>query len=343
MATTFTYPTASTLKSIEQVFVGQQTLDDPLFGSSGVFPIEKSDTEDVIWEQRENVTGTMQLRGMNGLPPRVDRVGRNQFRAPSGVYGEHETIDEQLMTRLRAMGQWGAPMDVTAQVVEIMEQLTVRQIALQRLICWQLLCLGSFQQRTVNGALVHSDSYNQRVYASAVSWANPTTSTPLQDFRSVLLMQRGYGTTFGPRATAYMNQGTANLMLGNSNPVDLYGRRTLGLGTFNNMADVSRLWTGDGLPSLQIFDDTFQAAGNVPQLYIPTGIVVVVGRRLSGTQIGSFRETRNANNPGGSPGTYAKIMDKTEDQVPPEIEVHRGFNGGPALYFPSSIVAMQVA
>jgi hypothetical protein len=52
--------------------------------------------------------------------------------------------------------------------------------------------------------------------------------------------------------------------------------------------------------------------------------------------------TRNANNPGMAPGRYQKIIDRGENEVPRKIEVHRGHNGGPVIYFPGSIVAMTI-
>ena len=52
--------------------------------------------------------------------------------------------------------------------------------------------------------------------------------------------------------------------------------------------------------------------------------------------------TRNANNAGASPGMYVKVVDKGEDEVPRQIEVHLGFNGGPAVYYPSAVVKMAV-
>ena len=43
-----------------------------------------------------------------------------------------------------------------------------------------------------------------------------------------------------------------------------------------------------------------------------------------------------------TPGAYQKIIDKGEDAVPREVEVHDGHNGGAVLYFPSAMVVMNV-
>jgi len=76
--------------------------------------------------------------------------------------------------------------------------------------------------------------------------------------------------------------------------------------------------------------------------FIPDGTGILIGRRPLGQMVGKFVYTRNANNSGAAPGAYMKVIDNGERQVPRNIETHDGFNGGPVIYFPSSIVRLNV-
>src|SRR5262249_18359917 len=157
-------------------------------------------------------------------------------------------------------------------------------------------------------------------------WATFATATPLMDFRNVKLYARGYSMTFGAGSKAYMNQGTTNVMLANTNAQDLYGRRSQGLSTLNTLALVNELFTGEGLPNVVPYDEGYYDESGTFQLFIPNNKVVVVAKRANNAALGQFRLTRNANNPGAAPGAYTKIIDEGEFKVPRTIQVHRGFN-----------------
>jgi hypothetical protein len=96
------------------------------------------------------------------------------------------------------------------------------------------------------------------------------------------------------------------------------------------------------LPKIVIYDEGYIDESNTFQLFVPNNKVVVIGKRPAGQTVGEYIFTFNANNPGGTPGPYMKIIDRGEETVPRKIEVHDGHNGGPALYFPGSIVVMTV-
>ena len=70
--------------------------------------------------------------------------------------------------------------------------------------------------------------------------------------------------------------------------------------------------------------------------------LVVVGVRPAGQPVGAFRMTRNINNPDFAPGAYTRVIDKGEIEMPREIQVHHGWNGGPVIFYPSAIVVMSV-
>ncbi len=334
-----TYPTTAELRTIEQEFLPVKMLDDPVLR---LFAPENLDSELLIWTQRDDYLGLTQIRGMNGSPPRVKAVGAKEYIARPGYYGEHDPIDEAEMTRRRAWGSSDNPIDISDIVRERQDKLLHRRINRMRWICWKLLVDGVFSVLDDKGAILHSDSYMQRAYAASVPWATVATATPLANFGAVQRMSRGYSVNFGASAMAFMNTQTFEYMRLNNNTADLYGRRTQGLGSYNSLGQINDLLTGDGLPRIVLYDEGYKDDNGTFQLFIPDNRVVVVGARNNGDRLGSFLMTRNINNPGGAAGPYAKIIDTLETRVPRSIEVHTGFNGGPALFYPSAIVVMYV-
>src|SRR5206468_1746159 len=111
---------------------------------------------------------------------------------------------------------------------------------------------------------------------------------------------------------------------------------------------INGLLQGDGLPMLVEYDRGYLSDGTDGnpkgsyQLYIPDNYVVLIGKRDNGAEVGEFRMTRNPNNLASGVGVYDRVIDHGPMRVPRKIEVHRGFNGGPVLWYTSSIVVMKV-
>ena len=279
-----------------------------------------------------------------------------RFRDTPGYYGEHIDITESEITRMRQPGEFGAPIDITDLITKRQDQLLLRYLDRLELNIWNLVLNGSISVPAATGAIIDSRAYLRQTFTSSVNWSVAATSTPLADFRAVKLLARGHSVDFGSGSTAYMNQTTANQLLVNTNAADLYGRRTAGLGTFNNMDEVNQLLLGDDLPKIQVYDETYLADGTVnlqatdltlygtPTLFIPTGYVIVVGRRVNSEPVGNFLETKNAQNPDNKPGPYMFVADNIDsfERVPRKVAVHHGYNGFPCLLFPSAVCVMNV-
>jgi hypothetical protein len=131
-------------------------------------------------------------------------------------------------------------------------------------------------------------------------------------------------------------------LVSNTNTNDIAGRRTSGLNSVLNLDEINAVLLGEGLPQIEIYDEGYQDDTDTFVPYIGDGKVLVVGVRVDGGAVGGYLMTRNANNPNSAPGAYQKIIDKGEDAVPREIEVHDGHNGGAVLYYPSAMVVMNV-
>lgn len=336
----FLYPTQTELRSIAQIKL-PRFMENRVIFDRNFFPIVNSDSHRLEWEQLDNWTGLQQARGLNGRPSQVRPLGGQRFSVTPGVYGEFEVIDEVELTTRRPWGTWVGQINIEDLVTEKQDHLLTRRLDRIELICWTLLLTGTFSVPAPNGSVVHVDSFATRSYSATVPWATSLTATPLADLRAVQLLSRGYSVNFGAGAKLYVNQVTANQILSNTNPADLYGRRTSGLATINTASEVQQLLTGEGLPQIVVYDEGYIDENGVFRLFIPNNKGVLIGSRRDGQPVGEYRMTRNANNPGLAPGPYTKVVDDP-DNVPRSLEIHDGHNGGPVLYFPSAIVVMTV-
>lgn len=335
----FLYPTSVELTTIAQDKMPRMIANRPIFD---ILPVRKVDTHTLRWEQKDNYVGLQQVRGLGGEPPRVKRIGSKTYQMDPGVYGEKSDIDEIELTTRRPFGQWDGQVSIEDLVMELQDQLLLRELDRIEQIGWTLLTTGTFSISGPGGVVMHTDSFTLTTYAAGVAWGTSATATPLADFRAVKLLGRGKSVNFGTGAVAYMNQTTANQLLTNTNANDLAGRRTSGLASVASMADVQTLLAGEDLPRIVVYDEGYIDESNTFQLFIPNNKVVVVGQRPAGQTVGEYRMTRNASNPGMAPGSYTKVVDNGDEAVPRLITVHHGHNGGPVLYFPSAIVVMTV-
>jgi hypothetical protein len=156
---TYGYPTPARLKAIEQEIMPTLTLADPIFAD---FPIATVDEDILRWEQKDNYLGLQQVRGLNGLSPRVGRIGAKGYLAEPGVYGEHVNIDEREITRRRQLGTFDQVLDLTDLVTEAQEQLLHRRITRLRQIIWTLLSTGTFSVANGQGVVIHTDTRVRR-------------------------------------------------------------------------------------------------------------------------------------------------------------------------------------
>lgn len=341
----YDYPTSQRIEEIEQILLPRLTADSPVFR---MFPFEGVPETVLKWEQYDNFQGMQQIRGLNGKPSRVAPIGIKQYMQMPGYYGEFMPIDEAELTQRRAIGTFGTPVDISDLVRQKQDQLLTRRLQRQEYMLWQLVVNGYFFSTDVRGVIIHVDGYTQQQYTPTTLWSDTANSLPLHDIRNIqATFHLGQSVSFGSDAKMWMNRVTANTLLANTNNADFFGRRAVGLTTINSIKMLNELLLGEDLPQIAVYDDFYLSDGtdgntaNTAIRYIPTGKVIVEGRRLSGTPVGKFRYTRNVNNPDGSPTPYMRVIDRGEDQVPREVEVHDGFNGGPVLYFPGCLVKIN--
>ncbi len=338
MAITVTYPINADLQAVAQDKLPNLIANRPIFN---ILPIRNVDADVVMWDQEDNYTGLQAVRGLNGQPQRVKRIGGKRYLMQPGVYGEFAVIDEVEITRRRPYGAWSGSVPIDDLVMKAQDQLLGRRLDRIEKIGWDLLTTGTFSVAGPDGITYQTDTFTLQTASAAVDWDTAATATPLIDFRAVQLLSRGHSVNFGARAHAYMNRVTFNKMIKVTNSADLGGKRTTGLAPINDINGINTILGGEDLPQITIFDGGYQNDSNTFVPFIADDKVVIVGVRTDGAAIGEYQMTRNANNPGAAPGAYMKVVDDP-DEVPRLIEVHDGHNGGPAIFFPSAIVILSV-
>jgi hypothetical protein len=343
MPLTYTYPTDLELRLIEPELQDQLVLADPIFK---FFPIVNDDADVLAWEQRDNYRGMQKVRGLNGEPGRVKSVGGKRFIMEPGYYGEVISIDEQELTRRRPYGQFSGPISIDDLVAQRNRQLAHRENVLIRYIIWTLLTTGQFAVLADDGQVKHTDAYDFQTYTAGTAWSVAATATPLANFQAVQALGAAHGANFGAGAVAFMRRSVFNEMTSNTNANDLAGKRTSGLATVIGVDDVNKVMAQSDLPTIIVYDEGYEDDDKAFQHFLPADTVVVIGKRATGESIGEYRKTRNVNNPNGEPGGYQKVVDSATpgnpNPVPRKIDVHRGHNGGPVIFYPSNVVVMSV-
>ncbi len=335
----YVYPTSAELREIEREKATRLAAARPIFE---LFPFEDDDNHIIYWTQKDMYGGLMAVRGLDGAPSRVKRVGERRYMAEPGVYGEFETLDEQELTMRRNAAAPDQPVDVEDLTMEAQDQLMGRRLDRQEKICWDLALSGVFSVYR-NGILMHTDRYTTQTFTAVVAWSNAATSTPLADLRALQLLSRGLGVDFGAGASIWLNRTKFNQMLANTNAADLGGRKADFGASIGSLTGINQLLSNEGLPQIKVYDEGYFANddGTGFTLWIGDSKGLLVGARPAGQRIGAFRLTRNVNNDAMEPGVYQKVIDR-KDNVPRTIEVHDGFNGGPVLYYPGSLVALNI-
>lgn len=337
-----TFPTAAELKEIEKDKLAVLTMDDPIFK---LLPIVTEDVAELMWEQEDNFTGLQNVRGLNGQPGRVARVGGKRYKCEIGFYGDFEIVDEEEITKRRMYGTFEQVISIDDIIVRRQEYLLQREIDRMRKIGWDLLSAGTFSSTNAAGQIIHTDTFPIQTQTGS-DWSNVATATPLADFRAQKLKARGHSIRLDKSATAYMNMTMLNYMLNNTNVADLYGKRMDMGATFNSLEDINKVLAAEDLPQIEVYDETYFVEGSSsPTLFLPNDKVVTVGKRINNQPIGDFAQIRNANNANAEPGPYTIVTDTLSNSttpVPRNIRIDRGWSGGTRLYYPSAVVSMDV-
>lgn len=335
----YAFPSSVELREIEQELLPALVKDDPIFDE---FPMVDSDYDRLVWEQKDNYQGLQQVRGLEGAPRVVKRPGSKAYDMEPGVYGEFTDIGEKELTQRRKLGSWDQPVNIDDLVGTGQELLLQRRLDRVRQIIFTLLSTGTFSIANGAGSILHTDTFPIQAITAGVPWTTYATAVPSQNLRAAQLLALGQSASFGADSKIWMNRVTANALLTNQNPVDIFGRRIGGGNTPNTMADWNSWSEANDLPQIKIYDKFYLNDSGVPTRFIPSGKAILIGKRTNGARLGEYRMTRNANNPRLEAGAYTRVIDLGEITVPRRIQVHDGHNGGPCIFYPGAIVVLTV-
>jgi hypothetical protein len=340
---TYTYPNDTELMAVESSKVEALTEGDPL---ETFMPTVAVDAFDLRWTVDGFAGGLQQLRGLNGDPTYVARVGASDYIMRPGVYGEYMTVDEEEMTR-RAQrflpGIVGGRVDITDLVMKLQDQLLARRLRTTRYIRTTLFMTGTFAiaDKKGTGGYRHTDTYSVQTY-DATTWATVATATPIADLRAVKLLGLGLNADFGGGAMALMNSVTFNALIGNTNTADLGGQKTTTLSPLISATQFNTIMLAADLPQIRVWDDGYYNTAGTFARYVPTGKVAVISRPAAEGPVGQYRMCWQAVTEAAGP--YQFVNDRrNERRVPPIIEVHDGHSGGPVMLRPWEVVVMDVS
>jgi hypothetical protein len=328
-----------------------------------LLPLAYQDADQVVWEQPENGYGLLSLRGLNGEPDVAPVTGFRRYAMSPGYYGERVVIDETEMTKARQPGTPNEAVDHEWLIGWRMQQETVKAFNQVRNIIAALLLTGKFLNRKPNGAVTHADSiagFNS--LSPATGWAaSPSTATPIDDLLGWKnALQTGTSSRFGKGSKLLMQTGTLNDLFATAQIRTLfkieYGNTPLGLD------GVNAILAGFELPQIEVYDegyypDVASAAARTNFVrFLPAKSIIWAGVRPKGQTLGQFYFTRNLiNRP-----PVGEVMDSREQaadlermpwaegiytlleyhRMPPKYVVDIGFNGGPAIRYPSAVAGI---
>lgn len=347
MTIEYTYPTATELRLIERDLIPVIEDDDPVFFKE-LFPLEESDMDKLEWEQKDNLTGLQQARGLNGQPSSVSFLGGKRWQTEPGYYGEHKVIDEELLTRKRPYGQLTGVIDLTDEVADAQQHLLQRRVDRQRYLGWAMLTTGQFLVAAPGGGYRHVDTYPLETLSMSGDFTeldSLSDSEPLRFLRLVQLEGRGTSADFGRKSKIYMNQVTANMLLSNKNPNDLGGKYRINAGnTIIGLDDINMVLQTNNLPAIEVYDKGYLNDAGVFVPFIPAGVAVAVGVRPANQKLGAYRMTRNASNPNMEPGSYTNVIDSAAygQNMPRTVRVEDGHNGGPVIFYPNAVKILDL-
>jgi hypothetical protein len=143
-----------------------------------------------------------------------------------------------------------------------------------------------------------------------------------------------------------MSRPTVNLILKNQNANDLNGRRLTYGQTVNSVDDLNDLLLSNDLPRVKVYDAGYYAdpPGSAPSFsrFITNGVIVMVGVRDDGEQLGEYRLTRAAQNEGAAPGEWYAVDDRRQKD-PCSVILRAGHNGGPVPYYTEGFATINAA
>lgn len=306
-----------------------------------LFPLTKVDETELIYERRQVITGLQAARGLGGPTGSVLKPGVDQWKVSPGYYGDNYPIGENELINLREAGTWNDFENYSSQAARGAQHLNTRFLDRAEYSIGQLITTGGYTAQNVQGITYYQQIFDIPSYTPSTLFSDLANSQPLNFFRDLIpTLELARSVSF-QKGFILCSRPSANLIIKNTNPADLSGKRLDYGATINSVDDFNELMVANDLPKLKVYDGAYYAdpPGGVfnPPGYTPgartrfiaNGSYVLVGVRDDGAQLGEYRLTRAAQNgENAGPGDWYQVEDR-RDKDPCQVILRSGHNGGP--------------
>lgn len=334
---------AITLRKLAQLYLPRAMESRELLK---LMPFNKVDEVDLIYERRGIATGLQGARGLGGTTNPVRKPGADQFRVSPGYYGDHYTITEEELVKLRDVGGWDKFENYDKQTSRGAEHLTQRFLDRCENSIAQILMSGAFTAVNALGQVYDQQVYSVPQYTPGTLFSDLTNSQPLNYIRDLLPTLELLVSVDFRKGFMLMSRPTLNLILKNQNAADLNGRRLNYGNTVNNVEDFNDLLVSNDLPKVKVYDEGYYSdppsSAPTKNRFVTNGKIVLVGARKDGEPIGEYRLTRAAQNERSAPGEWYQVQDR-RDKDPCQVILRSGHNGGPSVYYPEALATINAA
>jgi|GEM_PF-6805209 len=314
-----------------------------------VLPWAFEETDSVLWEMRDNVTGLLLARGLGEPYSETDDSGVKRWSMTPGHFGESRKLSAARLVRERQPGTFGDPIVVTEETSRMMLEMAMGELSLINNIRGRMLSLGTIGVVDKLGNIRYTydwDGYESQLVTLTGNdvWTDLNNSTPIASIRNALLAKtHGSGHQFfTPQARIMANPNTWSYVWTNKNTADVAGKRDPYGATITDFGGFVRYVTSQAQLPTPIMDDSGYGAGSSDTwtYNLPDGYAVIVGVHMTnGIRCGNYVGTKH-DAADGRATIYAEV-DRSPN--PPKLpRAHRGHSGGSRLNYGKQVVIMKV-
>jgi hypothetical protein len=351
MSIVLTFPTNQSLDVVTQEYV----IDRSKFEGDGVMPYVDFNSFTVKWDERDAERGMTKPHAMDS-DPTIDKRPGSKTKSYEGIpFKESDVLKESDLLTARTLGTLGNTLNISTEVARIMKARMDKTMIRVEWARWQAL-RGALHINE-NGVKVDEEFPIQTYDAS--NWSDHENATPLADLETAALKFYGTGAS-AAGAKCYVNRKSLNNLLQNKNEDDIWGFRNQNfLALTFSLDELNKIFAARGLPSIAVYDEGYIADNGDFITFVEDDEAIIVGKRPAGQVVGNFARTislhrvvNGAPAPGffeiinvnGGPNTGATSVDLAllGTDPNPSIKMTGGVYGGPLLWYPRSVIRMDV-
>lgn len=353
---TFTFPTNVQLNLLTQEF---QINTAAFIGIGRIAPVLPVETYFVEWDQLDNEVGMTGAHALGTEPKIVARPGSVLRRYEPGHFKESEMIDEGEILRARTLGTFGNVLNLDDTVARRMAARQNKTFIREEWCVWK--ALAGRLQIDEPGVKI-DETFPVQTFATVVPWSDHDHATILADIMACATKFPGTGAK-AMGSVLYLNQKDMNDALQNKNDKDIWGLRGPNFVSLTfSVEQLNQILSARNLPTLEVYDEGahVRVGDGVEYVrFISDGKPVIVGKRPPQQVVANFISTislHRTNNgmPAPGPFTFLEVnggpnnggvtvsIDSLGQAANPNLKITGGVYGGPVIWYPRSVIAMDV-